>query len=270
MTTLPVFAHERPETLQDALALISEDAVPYGGGTELLLAMRIGLLRPAVLVDLKRIAELREIRLEGDDLWIGAGASHVAVSEDPLVAQHAAVLVHVERAVGNPRVRHSGTLGGNLCFAEPKSDVTTTLLALDARVVLASARGRRTLGMAAFLRGPYWTDREDDELLVAVTIPREPQRVGVYLKFQTMERPTLGVAAVGWRGSDRRRLVFGAATEVPVRVDVDHPGALDPEAVAAELDCVADLTGSVAYKRHLAAVHARRALALVEEMLRDA
>lgn len=268
MTTLPAFAHERPQTLADALALIGEEAVPYGGGTELLLAMRIGLLRPAVLVDLKRIPELREIRLDGDDLWIGAGASHVAVSRDPLVAQHAAVLVDVERAVGNARVRHAGTLGGNLCFAEPKSDVTTTLLALDASVVLASARGRRTLPMGEFLLGPYWTDREADELLVAVTVPREPDRVAVYAKFQTMERPTLGVAAVGWRGSARRRLVLGAATEVPVRIDGDDP--LDADTVAADLDCVADLTGSVAYKRHIAAVYARRALGHLEEMLHDA
>lgn len=269
MSTLPSFAHERPTTLADALALIGEDAVPYGGGTELLLAMRVGLLRPAVMVDLKRIPELREIGVEDGALVIGGTATHDEIAEHPLVAEHASVLRRVERAVGNARVRSSGTIAGNICFAEPKSDLTVTLLALGAVLELASARGARTLTVDELLQGPYWTDRADDELLVKVSVPLEPGRVAVYRKFQLSERPTLGVAAVGWRGEARRRVVVGAATEVPVRVDVEQEAELDVDAFAAELDYVPDISGSEEFKRHIAAVMVRRALSELEEELGD-
>ena len=120
---LPPFRLARPETLDEALDALGEDQVAYCGGTELLLAMGAGLTRPDVLVDVKRLPELAGIRLDGDHLVIGATERHADVATHPLVRRHAPMLSAVERAVGNARVRSQGSVGGNLCFAEPKSDV---------------------------------------------------------------------------------------------------------------------------------------------------
>src|SRR5690606_27215887 len=141
------FRHHRPETLQEALALLSFDTLPYAGGTELLLAMRSGLLRPDGLVDLKRITGLGSVALDDDVLRIGGTATHQAVAVDRDVRAELPVLAEVLRQVGNPRVRSSGTLGGNLCFAEPKSDVATILGALEATVRLDSPEGSRNVAV---------------------------------------------------------------------------------------------------------------------------
>src|SRR5699024_10988976 len=123
-----------PETLGEALEAISEDAIPYCGGTELLLAMRAGLHRPELLVDVKRLRELAGITFYGQQLVIGATETHMDIAAHPAVRQHVPMLAAVEKGVGNARVRAQGSIGGNLCFAEPKSDVGTALIALQATV----------------------------------------------------------------------------------------------------------------------------------------
>jgi carbon-monoxide dehydrogenase medium subunit len=255
---LPAFAIRRPTRLADAIALINDDCVPYWGGTELLLAMKMGLLRAEALVDLKAIAELEGIRRDGDSLVIGAGVSHDEIAFNDLVREQASLLAVAEATVGNARVRAQGTIGGNLCFAEPRSDVATALIALDATVRLISAEGARTLSVAEFILGPYWTQRESNELLVDISIPL-PAPVGVYLKFQTVERPTVAVAAVRL-GTAGVRIVVGAVSEVPVVVDSDSISDVDPAAVAARIEPIPDLTGSVRYKRHVTEVYIRRAI----------
>jgi aerobic carbon-monoxide dehydrogenase medium subunit len=253
---LPTFAVHRPSRVEDAVGLLSDDALAYHGGTELLLALRMGLLRPAALVDLKRVDGLDGIRRDDGQLLIGAGTSHDRVARDPLVREYVPLLAAAEGSVGNARVRAQGTLGGNICFAEPRSDVTTVLIALDATLRLVSPSGSRTVPVAEFVQGPYWTVREPDELLVEAAIPL-PAPSGVYLKFQTAERPTVGVAAVHRAGGVR--LVVGAVGELPLVSDHDD-GTVDPAEVAARIEPVADLTGSVAYKRHVTEVYVRRAL----------
>src|SRR5690606_24067693 len=123
-------------------------------------------------------------------------ATHHAVSRSSVTNTVLPALADVLERVGNPRVRSAGTLGGNLCFAEPKSDVTTLLLALGADLELRSAASRRTVAMSEFLVGPYASARESDELLVSISVPIVADRRVAYLKYQTMERPTVGVAAV--------------------------------------------------------------------------
>jgi carbon-monoxide dehydrogenase medium subunit len=255
---LPPFTLHRPSTAAEAVALLDDDCVPYSGGTELLLAMRMGLMRPAALVDLKRIPELSAIRVEGGALVIGAGASHDTIAHDPLVAEHVALLATAERLVGNARVRAQGSIGGNICFAEPRSDVATVLVAVDATLRLLGRGGARTVSAAAFFLGPYWTAREPDELLTAVSIPL-PAPSGVYLKFQTVERPTVAVAAV--RREPGVRVVVGAVGELPVVSDHASVADVDPAAIAAAIEPVADLTGSERYKRHVTEVYVHRALA---------
>ncbi|QRP48658.1 xanthine dehydrogenase family protein subunit M [Amycolatopsis sp. FDAARGOS 1241] len=262
---LPPFELERPDTVADVVALLGEDAVPYCGGTELLLAMKMGLLRPAVLVDVKRVATLRGVRREAGRLVIGASTTHAEVAADPLVTAEVPLLATVAHHVGNARVRAQGSIGGNLCFAEPKSDVTTVLAALDATVTLVSPRGPRSVAVAGFLIGAYWADREADELLTEVSIPL-PAPKGAYLKLQTAERPTVGVAAV--RTATGLRLAVGAVGERPVVVDHDGPGAPDFDTLAEGIEMIPDLAGSVRYKRHVTAVYARRAATACEERTR--
>lgn len=258
---LPPFRLARPETLDEALDAISEDQVPYCGGTELLLAMRAGLHRPDALVDVKRIPELAGIRLDGADLVIGATERHTDVGDHPLVRRHVPMLSAVERAVGNARVRNQGSVGGNLCFAEPKSDVGTALIALRAVATLVSPGGRRDVPMDEFIAGPYYAAKEPDELLVDVRIPiGGPQVRAVYLKYQTMERPTLGVAVANAPETGDCRVVVGAVGEVPAVWEFSSPDEVDAQTIAREVDPTPDLTGSERYKRHITDVYVRRAL----------
>jgi aerobic carbon-monoxide dehydrogenase medium subunit len=255
---LPPFAIQRPRSASDAIGLLSEDSTAYFGGTELLLAMKMGLLRPRVLVDLKRIEELRGIGIADGQLVIGAGVTHAEVASSELVQDLVPVLAEAEARVGNARVRAQGSIGGNLCFAEPRSDITTVLCALGASVVLRSRSGSRTLPVPEFLLGPYWTERQDDELMLHVAIPL-PAPDGSYLKYQTSERPVVGVAAVR-AGDSGVRLAIGAVTELPVCREFADLEQVDVEALVADLDPVADLAGSVTYKRHVTGVYVRRAM----------
>lgn len=258
---LPPFRLARPETLDEALDAIGEDEVPYCGGTELLLAMRAGLHRPDVLVDVKRLPELRGIRVDGGHLVIGASERHTDVGDHPLVRRHVPMLSAVERAVGNARVRNQGSVGGNLCFAEPKSDVGTALIALRAVATLVSSEGRRELSIEEFIAGPYYAAKEPEELLVDVRIPLDgPELRAVYLKYQTMERPTLGVALTHVPDTGECRVVVGAVGEVPAVWEFSSPGEVDAGTIAREVDPTPDLTGSERYKRHITDVYVRRAL----------
>ena len=263
MSRLPAFALFRPATVEEALGAIGDDALPYAGGTEALVAMRAGLLRPPVLVDLKRLPDLARVEEVGGMLHVGALATHHDVACHPVVTRHVSMLAGVLGRVGNVRVRAQGTLGGNLCFAEPRSDVATALVALGAVVVLRSTREERTLPVDDFVVGPFTTDRQPDELLVRIEIPLDASRRSTYLKYQVAERPTVGVAAVEWHedGRIRRRVVVGAVSERPLSFDADEHGEIDADGVAAGVDPIPDLTGSEDYKRHLTGVYVRRALA---------
>lgn len=260
---LPAFVLERPGSLQDAVDLLGEDSVGYCGGTELLLAMKMGLLRPTRLVDLKGLPELSRVERAGDELWIGAAVTHDGVARSPLVTKQVPFLAEVESRVGNARVRAQGSIGGNLCFQEPRSDVTSAVHALDARVELLCPDGStRLLPINEFLLGPYWTAREQNELLVRVRIPL-PAPTGVYLKYQVSERPVVGVAALREFGGGVR-LVIGAVTDTPRRYDLAAGETPDVSAIVRELEVTEDLGGSEEYKRHVTAVHINRALAALD------
>ncbi len=259
---LPPFALKRPATLDEALSLIDEDAVPFWGGTELLLAMKMGLFRPDALVDLKHVPDLVGIAVGDGELVIKAGTTHAEVAWSPLVAEHAALLATASRTVGNARVRSQGTIGGNLCFAEPRSDIATVLTALDASVRLRSRDATRECRVVDFVLGAFYADREPGEILVEVVIPL-PAPVGVYEKYATVERPTVVVALVQRPGNGGYRAVIGAVAEVPFVVDVSTLDELDGAAIAAAIDPIADLTGREDYKRHVTKVHVERAVARI-------
>ncbi len=279
------FALHRPASVEEACGLLSrlgEDAVPYAGGTELLLLMKEGLLRPRHLVDVKRIPGLDAIVDGGADVTIGAVVTHRAVERSAAVRARCPVLAAVARHVANIRVRNVGTVGGNLAFADPHSDLATLFLALDARVQLASPRGRRELSLDDFVRGPWETARAADELLTSVTLTPWPERTAAaYVKFGVHERPTLGVAvalrleaaANGAASVAEARLAIGCVDPRPARVpaaearlrgcpvaELEDSVAEVGARAAASVDPADDLYGSADYKREMVAVFTRRAL----------
>jgi carbon-monoxide dehydrogenase medium subunit len=276
------FTLHRPRTAAEACDLLTrlgDDAAPYAGGTELLLLMKEGLLRPRHLVDVKRLPGFDAIHAAGPYLVIGATATHRAVERSALVQSRCPVVASVARHVANVRVRNVGTVGGNLAFADPHSDLATLFLTLDARVELTSSRGMRELALADFVRGPWQTARAPDELLASVTVTPWPGRAAVtYVKFGVYERPTLGIAlALRLEDSGVRvaeaRIAIGCVNPRPARApeaearlrgcpvsDLDDIGRAVAELAAASADPADDLHGSADYKREMVAVFTRRAL----------
>ena len=276
---LPPFALEEPTSVPEASALLArygETTRLYAGGTELLLAMKEGLLRYERLINIKLIPELAGLALADGALHVGATTTHRALEHSAVVRAHFPALAAMAAHVANVRVREVGTLGGNLCFAEPHADPGTLLLVHDASVALAQQGGTRTLALAQFFVGPFEVALADDEILTAIQVPALPAHTAaVYVKYGLLERPSVGVAvavtalpnqvqevrvAVGCVSPTPRRLwdVEGllSAKEVPeVQATLDTAGALAGSAA----DAVTDLHGSAEYKVYLVGVLLRRA-----------
>jgi carbon-monoxide dehydrogenase medium subunit len=259
---MPDFELHRPTSIGEALEAVAAGGTPYCGGTELVAVMKMGMAAPESLVDLKRVPELVGIEHRDTRLVMKARTTHAEAAVSPLVRRHATVLANAVAALGNARVRATGTIGGNICFAEPRSDVLTALMALDASVQLRSPDGVRTMGVAEFVEGAFTTVREEHELLEAVQVPLHRHR-GVYLRFQPAEYPTLTVAIA--QAGDAGRVVVGAVAEKPAVFSFSDTAQVDVDAISAEIEVVEDLNGSEDYKRHLVTVLVRRALAQFEE-----
>ena len=275
---LAPFSLHRPERLADAAALLREhgdDAAVYAGGTELVVILKDRLTEFGHLVDIKRIPGLDGIAAEDGALRIGALATHRAIERSPLVRERLPELAALEANVANVRVRSAGTLGGNLCFAEPHSDPATLLVALGATLTLVSADGGRTVPAEGFFTGLMSTARRPDEILTDILAPLPGPTTGVaYERFKIHERPSASVAAVvrldGGTVAEAR-VVVGSVGERPERVPaaeallVGHtPSAgLAAEAAAAvrrEVEPTVDAFESTDYKRQLAAVLAEAAI----------
>ena len=250
MTRLAPFAIHRATSIDEATALIEEhgdDAALYAGGTELLLLMKLGFAAFGHLVDVKPIASLGSIeRTDGSgSLRIGGTVTHRTIERSPLVTQGWPELAAMERHVANVRVRATGTLGGNLAFADPHSDPATFLLAADATVHLARAGARRSLAVADFVLGPYETALEPGEVLEAVEIPLHGQREAMaHLRFAVHERPAATVSA--WVRVDEgrieaARLAAGSVGIVPVAPADAAAGLVGQPATAIDADVLREM-----------------------------
>ncbi len=278
MMPLRRFTIHQPRTVAEAAQMLGEFGEQgrlYAGGTELLLAMKHDLLRYQHLVDVKTIAGLDKIEVKNGALMIGSGATHRAIERSSIVKQNLPVLAEMATRVANVRVRASGTLGGNLCFAEPHSDPATLLTALGATAHVQGKSGARTVAVEKLITGAYETSLAADELLIGVEIPlASSSQRAAYLKFQLKERPTLGLALVLDIDGDtikKATAVVGSVSAVPTqsaranqllagaRGQVEKQLADAAEALAQAADPVDDLEGSADYKRHLIGVFLRRA-----------
>jgi aerobic carbon-monoxide dehydrogenase medium subunit len=277
------FALYQASTVGEASEVLGRqgsDAVVYAGGTEILLVLKSGLLRVGSLVDVKRIAGLSEIRAEDGHVAIGATVTHRALERSELVRERCPLVGQVARHVANVRVRNVGTVGGNLAFADPHSDLATLFLAFDGVVRLGSGSGERELALDEFVRGPYETARGEDEIVTSVRLTPWPAgAAGAYVKFGVYERPTLGLAVALMVGGGavvtEARLAVGCVTSRPRRLaeveerlrgltvaDVARHAEEIAALAARGVETIDDLHGSAEYKRDMTRVFARRILAV--------
>lgn len=265
---LPPFTLHRPAELPEALELLDsygEDAQILMGGTELILVMKMGFAAPEHLIDCKRLDACHQLRIGDDGIWtIGSAVTHRRLETDAAVARCLPQLQQMETQIANVRVRNAGTIGGNLCFAEPHSDPATLLIALGARVVLVSRRGERIVPLEDFIKGPLTTDLQPGELMVSVQIPAPPPESAIrFERLAFRERPIVNMAFA--RLAPGARLVAGAVGARPARledaqraIDDGEPAEVVAEAAMSAVTPLEDLEGSVDYKRHLVGVLAAR------------
>ena len=210
---LAPFTVHRPGSVGQAsrlLADLGDDAAAYCGGTELLLAMKLGLASYEHLVDLKRVYGLRGIAADGGITRIGAATTHHEIETSAALRARYPEMSAMISQVANLRVRSVGTLGGNLCFADPHSDPASFLMAVGATLVCQRGEATRRIPAAGFLTGLYETALAPGELLVAVELPARPERTGIsHLRMKLTERPVVTVTALVTlaphrRGADRR------------------------------------------------------------------
>lgn len=273
----------QPTSVADAsrmLADLGDDGRVISGGTALMLAMRQRMLTPTHLVSLARIEALRGIRRDDSGmLRIGALTLHTELAASELVRQHWPMLADMAARVANPQVRNQGTIGGNLCYADPATDPPGCLLALDASVVASSARGERVLPMAEFLVDYYTTALETDEVLTEIRVPPLASSARGYyarmLRTAAEHRPLVSVAVVLQLDGgvcSQARIVVGASVAVPRRLPraeellngnpITAELALEAAAaVADDIEPLSDMRGSAEYRRDMVRVVAHRNIA---------
>ena len=271
----------RPTTVAEATAELDhlgDQAKVYAGGAELLLLMRNGVVEPAYLVDIKHVVGFDEIAWDGNVLRIGPTASHRRLENDRIVQELFPTFAESESHIGNVRVRNQGTLGGNLCFADPHADPGTALLLHDTVVAIAGPSSERELPLEEFMLGTYEIALAPNELLTRIDVrPLPPDWKSTFLRIERYYRPTVNVAAAARRSGppiDAVRLIVGCIGPRPTRLvelEEELRGATAAEAdarlaaasayLAERLDPVDDLLGSAAYKLHLAVALLRHAVA---------
>ena len=276
------FTYLEPSTVDEAIALLAQhgrDAKLIAGGTGLVNLMKQRLVRPSFVIGLRALKPLARIAEDGG-LRIGALATLQSLERSPAVRRHAPLLAEACRHVATVRVRSMATLGGAVAHADPNLDTPPALIALDAQIVTRSARGQRKIPADRFFTGYFETVLEPDEMVTEILIPAQPVGSGTaFLKFLPATQDdyaTVSVAArlaLGAGGAIvDARLALGAAATVPVRataVEAALAGKTAGETTFREaaplvlrsIDPIADFRGSAEYKRKMAIVHVRRALA---------
>jgi carbon-monoxide dehydrogenase medium subunit len=266
------FDYEVADSVEGAIELLGsrEEAKALAGGHSLLPLLRLRLTRPSLLVDIGRLSHLSYVRDAGNAIAIGALTRHHDLATAPLLQEHNPLVSYAAGLIGDPQVRHRGTIGGSLAHADPASDFPAIVLALDGEIDIASPGGVRTVGAAEFFRGVFETAAGPDELVTEVRVPKlTGDHVWSYLKFRrrAQDWATVGVAAVARRanggvGEAAIALVNMGAT--PLRAGAAEAAwnaGEDAGTVAADgTEPPSDTNGSADYRRHLVQVLVRRAV----------
>ncbi|MEM9467220.1 MAG: xanthine dehydrogenase family protein subunit M [Actinomycetota bacterium] len=264
------FEYHRATSVDEAIDLrrrLGPGARFVAGGHSLLPMMKLRLATPDHLIDINELSDLARIHDGGAEITIGAMVRHADLLESETLARRLPIFREAERVIADPLVRRRGTIGGSLCQADPSEDLTAVCDALDARLVIRSATGDRTVAIRDFYRGPYETAVGDDEMLTELVIP---VRTGGGSAFEKVERragdwAVVSVAANVWLdgaviGDGRVGLAAvgpDMASTEPVSdllrgaTPSDELFAAVGEIAATGCNPRADQRGSVAYKRHL-------------------
>jgi carbon-monoxide dehydrogenase medium subunit len=266
------FDYEVAESVDDAVSLLEsrEDSKLLAGGHSLLPLLRLRFARPSLLVDIGRIEELSYVRDAGTSIAIGALTRHHDVSTAPLLEEHNPLVAYAAGLIGDPQVRHRGTIGGSLAHADPASDLPAIVLALDAEIDIAGRDGVRTVAAADFFRGVFETAVGPHELVTEVRVPKlSGDHVWSYLKFRrrAQDWATVGVAAVARRsngGVAEPAISLVSMGATPLRAgaaEAAWAAGADPGAVAGErTEPPSDTNGSAEYRSHLVQILVRRAV----------
>ena len=268
------FAYARPSSLEEAIGLLAEhdgDAKPLAGGQYLIPLLKLRLAAPELVVDLGGLDRgdgLAGVRDRGDHLAIGALTRHADLASDPVAAEQAPLLGFAASHVGDPQVRHHGTLGGSLAHADPAGDLPAVLLAYEATLVAQGSGGQREIPTGDFFTGFLETTLEPDELLVEVRVPKLGPGVGwSFRKFtrRAIDWATVGVAAL--HGPEVRRVALVNMGPTPLRaraveqrLAAGASTAEAAEAAAEGTEPTSDAWASAWYRRRLATVLVRRTL----------
>jgi CO/xanthine dehydrogenase FAD-binding subunit len=252
-----------PRSLEEALRLKAErpDAVPIQGGTDVMVELNFDRARPAVLLNLNEVAELRGWSREDGKAWLGAGLTYAEAME-PRLAEALPALAEASRTVGGPQIRNRGTIGGNLGTSSPAGDALPPLLVCGAEVKLGSVRGERVVSLEEFLVGPKQNVLVEDELILGVTVDAGEESRQTFMKVGPRNAMVIAVVSLAVRvEGENLRAAFGSAGPVPalVRSGLGDADSF-PQRVAEAASPIDDVRGTAAYRRHALRILTKRAL----------
>jgi carbon-monoxide dehydrogenase medium subunit len=271
-----MFDYEVAESVEHALALLGgdPDVKVLAGGHSLVPALKLRIARPSKLVDIGRLSDLAYVRDGGSHLAIGALTRHAAVQHDPLLQEHCPIVSTTAGMIGDPQVRHRGTIGGSLAHGDPASDMPAVMLALGAEFVVAGPGGERTVAAADFFTGVFETAVGAGELLTEIRVPKLGESTGwSYRKYhrRAQDWATVGVAALVHRDNGSAvgaSVALASMGGTPLRAqaveDAIAAGASPTDAAAHAAEGTqpsSDSAASAEFRMHLARVLTQRALA---------
>jgi carbon-monoxide dehydrogenase medium subunit len=264
------FDYKRAGSAAEAISLIGQygdEAKFLAGGHSLLPMMKLRLAQPAVLIDIARITDLSYIREAGDHIAIGALTRHHDVENSPVLKQHVPLLAHAASHVGDPQVRHRGTIGGSIAHADTASDLPATTLALGATYVVQGPNGTREIAAKDFYKSYFESDLAPDEMLTEIRVPKMNGAGWSFQKFNRRAQDWAIVGVAAWRRGNEAGVGLVNMGPTPILAasvaSAIAGGASVADAAAlatAEASPSSDLNASAEYREHLAKVLVRRAL----------
>ncbi|MEN9553207.1 MAG: hypothetical protein RLZ67_1157 [Actinomycetota bacterium] len=264
------FDYKRASSAAEAISLVGEygdDAKFLAGGHSLLPLMKLRLAQPAVLIDIARIKDLSYIRDEGNYIAIGALTRHMDVEKSPIVLQHAPLLANAASHVGDPQVRHRGTIGGSIAHSDSASDLPATTLALGATYIAQGPNGTREIAAKDFYVGFLESALSPDEMLTEIRVPKMNGATWGFQKFNRRAQDWAIVGVAAWKRGNESGVALVNMGSVPILASSVSQAIASgasiadaAELAAAEAEPQSDLNASAEYRVHLAKVLVRRAL----------
>ncbi len=259
------FDYKKVSSISEALELLAkhgDDAKLLAGGHSLIPAMKLRLNQPEILIDISQIAGMNTIKMDGDEIVIGANCTHHQILTSDVVKQNAKMLTEVAKMIGDIQVRNRGTIGGSLAHSDPSADWPASVLAADAKIEVEGKSGERTIAATDFFQGIFTTALEDDEIITAIRFPKIAD--GNYQKFfQSASRFAIaGVAVIKFGG--KVRVGVTGVSDTPYRasaVEAAYDGTSSAAALAVDgVEVMSDHFAGEEYRSHLAKVLVKKAL----------